>query len=158
MFVGGGYDAGGDDGDGLKSNGVRTGYAGYEYYNYKQENSTSTNKKIGAGVYMFDADNGDLLWYTDSTNDANVKNTDLNYSVVSQIKTVDRNNDGVVDHLYFGDLSGQAFRVDFKNDGASTFTAQVNKILDIHKTDGTSPRFYLPPVFTAHRSAGQAEG
>jgi len=158
MFVGGGYDAGGDDGDGLKSNGVRTGYAGYEYYNYKQENSTSTNKRIGAGVYMFDADNGDLLWYTDSTNDANVKNTDLNYSVVSQIKTVDRNNDGVVDHLYFGDLSGQTFRVDFKNDGASTFTAQVNKILDIHKTDGTSPRFYLPPVFTAHRSAGQAEG
>jgi type IV pilus assembly protein PilY1 len=37
----------------------------------------------------------------------------MNYSIVSEIKTVDRNNDGLIDHLYFGDLRGQAFRVDF---------------------------------------------
>lgn len=153
MLVGGGYDAGGEDGDGLYSNGVRTGYAGYESYNYKQENSTSANKSIGAGVYMFDADNGDLLWTADSSANANLK-----YSVASEIKTVDRNNDGVVDHLYFGDLAGQAFRVDFKNDGASTFSAQATRILDLHQTDGTSPRFYTTPVFTAHRSAGKTEG
>lgn len=155
MFVGGGYDAGGADGDGLfDANGVRTGYAGYEKFNYKQENSTSTKKQIGSGVYMFDADTGELLWNADSTT-----NPALKYSVASSIKTVDRNNDGIIDHLYFGDLAGQAFRVDFKNDGSkTTFTAQVTKILDLHKIDGTSPRFYLPPTFTAHKSAGQIEG
>lgn len=149
MIVGGGYDAGGVDGDGLKVNGIRTGYAGYEIYNYKQENATSTNKKIGAGVYIFDADTGDLLWNADSST-----NDHLKYSVVSQIRTVDRNNDGVIDHLYFGDLAGQAFRVDFKNDGATTFTAQANRILNLYQNNGTSPRFYTMPAFTAHYSAG----
>ncbi|WP_334113640.1 hypothetical protein [Acinetobacter parvus] len=174
MFVGGGYDAGGDDGDGLKANGIRTGYAGYEYYNYKQENATSTNKKIGAGVYMFDANNGDLLWYADAitptmptdSNDeefetaktiSHLTNSDLKYSVASEIKTVDRNNDGMVDHIYFGDLAGQAFRIDFNRD-KTAFNSQGTKILNLHKTDGTSPRFYLPPVFTAHYSAGKKEG
>lgn len=166
MFVGGGYDAGGDHGDGLFANGIRTGYAGYEHYNYKQEN------KKGSGVYMFDADNGDLLWYADSSassSDTGVEhasNANLKYSVASDVKTVDRNNDGVVDHLYFGDLAGQAFRVDFKNDGnKDSFDSQVTQILNLQTQDsatqlynGTAPRFYMAPVFTAHHSAGKKEG
>lgn len=159
MLVGGGYDAGGADGDGLfDANGVRTGYAGYEKFDYKQENSTSTKKTIGSGVYMFDADTGDLLWNAGSNSDANLINSDLKYSVVSEIKTVDRNNDGIIDHLYFGDLAGQAFRVDFKNDGGNTFTTQINKVLNLYNANGKSPRFYLPPTFTAHKSAGTPEG
>lgn len=169
MFVGGGYDAGGDQGDGLYADGIRTGYAGYEKYNYQQVN------KKGSGVYMFDADTGDLLWYADSatsvpanpssgstvTDEAipHVTNVDMQYSVASDIKTIDRNNDGIVDHLYFGDLAGQAFRVDFKNDGVKdAFNAQVTKILNLHQTDGTSPRFYMAPTFTAHYSAHKKEG
>ncbi len=175
MIVGGGYDAGGSYGDGLYSqNGIRTGYEGYEKHNYIQ-----TNKR-GAGVYMFDADNGDLLWYADSNSETTLSNTtttpesslgtsdvkhstnsDLKYSVATEIKTVDRDNNGVIDHIYFGDLSGQAFRVDLKNDGTTTshnFTTRVTKILDLHKADGTSPRFYLPPVFTAHQSSSKKEG
>lgn len=170
MFVGGGYDAGGPNGDGTyDANGVRTGYAGYEKYNYKQD--LEGNNEIGSGIYMFDADNGDLLWYASKTKhsvtaeegddtsylqpDEHTKNDDLKYSVVSEIKTVDRNNDGVVDHLYFGDLAGQAFRVDLnkpEND-KYIFKPQITRILDLHESDGTSPRFYLPPVFTAHHSA-----
>jgi len=169
MFVGGGYDAGGTGGDGTWANGIRTGYAGYEHYNYNQDN------KRGAGVYMFDADKGDLLWYADanaepdtetptsgtgtSTTEAipHLVNNALKYSVASEIKTVDRNNDGMVDHIYFGDLAGQAFRVDFAR-SKEKFNTQGTKILNVHQTDGTSPRFYLPPVFTAHHSAGKKEG
>lgn len=169
MFVGGGYDAGGPEGDGLYENGVRSGYGGYEYHDYKQAqvscaagNLKCSTDSRGSGVYMFDANNGDLLWYADSTNGENgidhVKNEDLKYSVVSEIKTIDRNNDGVVDHIYFGDLAGQAFRIDFKNAGGSTFDSQVTKILNLHKTDGKSPRFYYMPTFTAHHSAGKLEG
>ena len=157
MFVGGGYDAGGPNGDGLWTGNTRVGYAGYEAPKYKQEESSETKKTIGSGVYMFDADNGDLLWHANSTS-ADLSNADLKYSVVSEIKTVDRNNDGYVDHLYFGDLAGQGFRVDFKNDGASKFNAQINKVLNLKKTDGTSPRFYVAPTFTAHRSDGKTEG
>ncbi|RPE29892.1 hypothetical protein EC846_2474 [Acinetobacter sp. BIGb0102] len=170
MFVGGGYDAGGDHGDGLWSNGIRTGYAGYEQYNYEQENQR------GSGVYMFDADSGDLLWYANTTVDSeeststpedggsstveaipHISHNDLKYSVVSEIKTVDRNNDGMVDHIYFGDLAGQAFRVDFSRN-TDKFNSQITKILDLHQADGTSPRFYYSPVFTAHHSSDQLEG
>lgn len=169
MFVGGGYDAGGADGDGLRdANSVRTGYAGYENYNYQQ------NNEIGAGVYMFDADNGDLLWYTSKTKQSEVdtadvnylqpdkytNNDDLKYSVATEIKTVDRNNDGIVDHLYFGDLAGQGFRVDLNkpSDNGYAFDPQVTRILNLNNTNGKSPRFYYPAVFTAHHSAGKTEG
>lgn len=176
MFIGGGYDAGGTDGNGLfDAQGRRTGFAGYEYYNYKQAQGScspkvdgsvdltcSTGKK-GSGIYMFDADNGDLLWYADSNSTSattgveHLSDTDLKYSVVSEIKTVDRNGDGVVDHLYFGDLAGQAFRVDFKNDSVG-FDSQITKVLNLHKANGTSPRFYMAPTFTAHHSSTKVEG
>ncbi|WP_249449788.1 hypothetical protein [Acinetobacter sp. AR2-3] len=169
MFVGGGYDAGGVNGDGLRDvNGVRTGYDGYEKYDYKQDN------EIGAGVYMFDADNGDLLWYSSKTKatavdtddikysqpDKYTQDDNLQYSVVSEIKTVDRNNDGIVDHLYFGDLAGQAFRVDLNRpaDHGYTFEPQVTRILNLNNSNGKSPRFYLQPVFTAHHSTSKTEG
>ena len=165
MIVGGGYDAGSTDGltadgDGLYTtktvNGhlvkdKRNGYAGYENADYIQ------NNKIGAGVYMFDADNGDLLWsvsgnntVTTTTDKTNLKlngsAANMNFSVVSDIKTVDRNNDGLVDHLYFGDLNGQAFRVDFAPTDKA-FNSQVNRILDL---SATHKRFYAAPTFTIH--------
>ena len=167
MIVGGGYDAGSTeglvaDGDGLYSTtpidgklvkNKRNGYAGYENADYDQIN------KIGAGVYMFDADNGDLLWSvsgnntsTTTTGTKNLKlagnsgTVNMNYSIVSEIKTVDRNNDGLIDHLYFGDLRGQAFRVDF-SPSTSAFESQVNRILDLTES---RKRFYNPPTFTIH--------
>lgn len=167
MFVGGGYDAGGTEGDGLRNaNGVRTAYEGYEKYDYAQTN------EIGSGVYMFDADNGDLLWYASKTKhsstdkdknsqpEKHTSDANLQYSVVSEIKTVDRNNDGIVDHLYFGDLAGQTFRVDLNKPSGTKFDfdPQVTRILNLHNTNNKSPRFYLPPVFTAHHSVSKTEG
>jgi type IV pilus assembly protein PilY1 len=167
MIVGGGYDAGSTtgleaDGDGIYTTKTvggklvkdkRDGYGGYEAADYTQTN------KIGAGVYMFDADNGDLLWSVSGNNTAtttsgtknlklagNGSTVNMNYSIVSEIKTVDRNNDGLIDHLYFGDLRGQAFRVDF-SPSTSGFKSQVNRILDL---SATRKRFYNAPTFTIH--------
>ena len=167
MIVGGGYDAGSTtgleaDGDGIYTTKTvgsklvkdkRDGYGGYEAADYTQTN------KIGAGVYMFDADNGDLLWSVSGNNTAtttsgtknltlagNGNTVNMNYSIVSEIKTVDRNNDGLIDHLYFGDLRGQAFRVDF-SPSTNGFKSQVNRILDL---SATRKRFYNAPTFTIH--------
>lgn len=136
MIVGGGYDA------------------GYESPTYDQD--SAEEKKIGAGVYMFDADNGNLLWSvsgnydSSTTGDRNLKlagdTIGMDYSIVSSIKTVDRNNDGLIDHLYFGDLRGQAFRVDF-NPSKTEFESQVTKILDLKFS---KRRFYEQPTFTIH--------
>ncbi|WP_315077626.1 PilC/PilY family type IV pilus protein [Acinetobacter guillouiae] len=158
MFVGGGYDAGGIDGDAHNTAGVKEAYFGYENDTYNQ------TSKIGGGVYMFDADNGNLLWWGSAnattaqgastfTNDPNLK-----YSVVSEIRTEDRDNDGLADHLYFGDLGGQVFRIDLDNNAGSD-TALVKTprlLLNLNSsTAGTSPRFYEMPAFSTYKQAGQ---
>lgn len=146
MFVGGGYDP------------------GYESENYNQDTNT-TNPKRGAGVYMFDALNGDLLWWasdnataispaTATTGVIALKNANLKYSVVSEIKTADRNNDGLVDNLYFGDLGGQVFRVDINNNASTigAFATRVVRLLNVRETSGEkSPRFYAAPGFSIYK-------
>ncbi|WP_151961564.1 pilus assembly protein [Acinetobacter bereziniae] len=158
MFVGGGYDAGGVDGDARDAEGVKQAYSGYENDTYNQTN------KIGGGIYMFDADNGDLLWWGSAnatsaqgaslyTNDSNLK-----YSVVSEIRTEDRDNDGLADHLYFGDLGGQVFRIDLDNNSGSnsSLVKKSRLLLNLNSaTAGASPRFYEMPAFSTYKQAGQ---
>ena len=160
MFVGGGYDAGGDDGD-ARTNGVKGTYAGYEDHNYNQTN------KIGAGVYMFDADNGDLLWWASANasstsggaTDNGVIATEydaLKYSVTSQIRTVDRDGDDLIDHIYFGDLGGQLFRVDFDNTQTTKEAVPKTPVLLLNLNDAEkSPRFYDTPSFSLYSSSGE---
>ena len=142
MFVGGGYDA------------------GYENADYNQETTIGG----GAGVYMFDAKNGDLLWWTSanatdafgasSYTDASDEDINMKYSVVSQINAIDRDNDGLVDNLYFGDLAGQGFRVDINNQTAdsSNFAKHVVRLFSANTTGGESPRFYEMPSVSIHES------
>ncbi|WP_146196623.1 PilC/PilY family type IV pilus protein, partial [Acinetobacter stercoris] len=153
MFVGGGYDA---EGSGSDANSTDK-YKGYEYDDYNQTN------KIGAGVYMFDAENGDLLWWasanaSDSVN--SIRNDDLKYSVVSQINALDRNADGLVDHLYFGDLGGQVWRIDLNNkvgENTKLFARTPTRILNLHNSlnPAASPRFYEAPAFSTYIGDGE---
>lgn len=142
MFVGGGYDT--------------------NYENSADYLPSSSYIDQGAGVYMFDANDGSLLWWTSanagSSNTAANKTyaADMKRSVVSSIKTVDRNSDGLVDHLYFGDLGGQVWRVDLNastkagvaTDGEN-FATRVVRILDM-SGETKPPRFYNTPAFTIH--------
>ncbi|WP_180111952.1 PilC/PilY family type IV pilus protein [Acinetobacter sp. YH12136] len=161
MFVGGGYDAGGVDGDARDSSRVKGIYGGYENHDYNQSNQK------GAGVYMFDADDGDLLWWasnnapeTSATTVAEgvitTKHSNLQYSVTSQIRTVDRDGDELIDHIYFGDLGGQLFRIDFDNKqnviGAVPQTPV--RLLDLNAAE-KSPRFYDMPSFSLYSSSGE---
>ena len=142
MFVGGGYDA------------------GYESADYNQNTTTGS----GAGVYMFDANTGDLLWWTSANakalggaeayTDASASTINMKYSVVSQINAIDRDNDGLVDHLYFGDLGGQAFRVDLNNAATqkSNFSKRVVRLFTQNLSSGASPRFYEMPSVSIHQA------
>ncbi|MBK0064782.1 MULTISPECIES: pilus assembly protein PilY [unclassified Acinetobacter] len=152
MFVGGGYDT------------------GYESDGYDQ-----TNKK-GAGIYMFSAEDsvdkngntikaGTLLWWssanantsTGSTLPIGTNNENLKYSVVSEIRTVDRNGDDLIDHLYFGDLGGQLFRIDLDNNASSltSFAKTPVRLLNLHENSGKSPRFYDMPGFSIYSNNGE---
>lgn len=153
MFVGGGYDN------------------GYESDSYDQTTAT------GAGVYMFRVEDetdggagkaGDLLWWASSNATSSsatttngtigTNNSQLKYSVVSQIRAVDRNGDDLVDHLYFGDLGGQVFRIDLNNHAAAqgAFATRVQRILDLNTNTaaGKRPRFYDMPAFSLYSNNG----
>lgn len=153
MIVGGGYDNLGQN-------------QGYEEPKYPQ----NTEERLGAGVYMFDADNGDLLWWA-SSNVAKASEgikadsqgtiahyvKDMGYSVVSTIKTVDRDGDKLTDHLYFGDLGGQVWRVDFNNfrNAEQPFATHIVRLLNETSSEaGKQPRFYVQPTFSIYRTPG----
>lgn len=164
MIVGGGYDP---------------------VYDSVTHKSNTTTK--GNGVYIFAAEQaktttgsidttmpaaGTLLWWGSSSatdalaNNSNdtrkTNNSNLKYSVVSEIKAIDRDSDGFVDNFYFGDLGGQVFRVDIDNASSGTVgTATKNMVVkriqrianfitDAERSTRAAPRFYQTPTFTVH--------
>lgn len=153
MFVGGGYDAGGANGDGLfNDDGSRKSYGGYENRDYQQTNGQ------GAGVYMFDALTGKLLWWTSANKVSNnngvqyTESSDMKYSIPSEIKAVDTTGNGLINHLYFGDLGGQVWRIDLNNsESPSNFARTPVKILNLNNSQ-YSPRFYEKPAYTSYAS------
>ena len=109
---------------------------------------------------------GKLLWWANNsgTGSSNTsrsaslqysKADDLKHSVVTQIRTLDRNYDGLTDHIYFADLGGQVWRADINNN-ADTNNFKVDrvvKVLDVSDQVGTStddapPRIYERPLIT----------
>lgn len=153
MIVGGGYDECYEDPRFvLKSSG---------------DNTTCANKTIAKGnaVYIVDALTGERLWWASNTG-ANGTNTNLKHSIVSGISAVDGDNDGLADHLYFGDLGGQVFRIDLNNNTTTSSSATATGVrvvrmanlatttAGVEFTNGDNPRFYETPTVTVHRDLG----
>lgn len=115
----------------------------------------------GNAVYIIDAKTGARLWWASSSTGANTSNSNMKHSIVSRISAIDRDGDGLTDHLYFGDLGGQVFRADLNNTiGTSTanFGKRVVRLANLATTDtgaaltlGKNPRFYEAPTVTIHR-------
>ncbi|NCP64500.1 MAG: pilus assembly protein PilY [Paraglaciecola sp.] len=72
---------------------------------------------IGNAVFIVDAQTGALIWSA-SNADANLNLDTMTYSIPARISVIDRENDGVADHMYVADMGGQLFRLDIHN-GAS---------------------------------------
>ncbi|WP_180180614.1 PilC/PilY family type IV pilus protein [Acinetobacter sp. YH01021] len=112
----------------------------------------------GNAIYIVNADTGDLIWWA-SNKDGDTNNSFMKHSIVSRIATLDRDGDGLVDNLYFGDLGGQVFRADLNNTSGSVLGKRVVLIADLSTgkdvngttlTAGNQPRFYQPPTLTVH--------
>lgn len=142
MIVGGGYDR-----------------------QYEAPTFTNTTGNVkGNGVYIFDAENGKLLWWGSSnaankdgiaTGGAETTISDMVNSIPSRVKTVDRDGDGLVDHLYVGDLGGKVFRIDLNPnhkaaDSKKKFVLNAFTFADAKEPNKNPPRFYEAPTFTMH--------
>lgn len=138
-------------------------------YDMKYEDPTFTNSSSGNvkgnGIYIFDAENGKLLWWGSSnagnqdgtaTGGVETKIDSMVNSIPSRVKTVDRDGDGLVDHLYVGDLGGKVFRVDLNpshkaNDVDNKFVLNAFEFADAKEAGKNHPpRFYEAPTFTIH--------
>ena len=138
MVVGGGY------------------HRGYENPEY---NADDIGVKKGAGVYIFKASDGDLLWWggvnakADKGSETHTTNTDMKYSIVSQVNAIDRDSDGLLDNLYFGDLGGQIFRIDINNNARNKNNTvhRITKLYGFSETNKIKPRFYEMPSFSVEK-------
>lgn len=121
--------------------------------------SCKKSEALGNAVYIIDAETGERIWWTSHTG-SNKDNTDLKHSVATRISTLDRDGDNLVDHLYFGDLGGQVFRIDLNNKkdtATASFGHNVIRLANLATTEsgtaitnGDAPRFYQPPTITIH--------
>ena len=100
---------------------------------------------VGNSVYIIDAENGQLLWSA-SNADANLVLSDMQYSIPARISVVDRDKDGLADHLYVADMGGQMFRLDIYN-GASADDLVKGGLIGTFggDTEADNRRFYYGP-------------
>ena len=69
---------------------------------------------VGNAVYIVDADTGALLWKASNLG-ADLNLSAMQYSIPARISVIDRDNDGLADHMYVVDMGGQLFRLDIYN-------------------------------------------
>lgn len=106
---------------------------------------TRSADTVGNAVFIVDADTGTLLWSaSDSGADLNL--SDMIYSVPARISAVDRDTDGLADHLYVADMGGQIFRLDIHNgeSGADFITGGLLATLG-GDAAADNRRFYYGP-------------
>ena len=159
MIVGGGYD------QCYENPSFKLGGSGLSYPSGCDGRATAK----GNAVYIVDAEDGSLIWSATYNSSANAADGTkyLKHSIVSRISTLDRNSDGLVDHLYFGDLGGQVFRIDLNNNAAdkSTLGKRVVRLANLASAitdtgyiatssntylDENAPRLYEPVTVTIH--------
>ena len=82
---------------------------------------------VGAGGYGSNDDMGEpgfdelgeLIWWASDDNEANVVVSNMKHSIPAKIKAIDKDDDGLTDRLYVGDMGGQVFRVSINNNASS---------------------------------------
>lgn len=119
-------------------------------YDMKYENPqfVPTSAARGSSIYITDAKTGAKLWSW---------NNPQNHSIVAGVTPLDRDNDGLFDHLYFADLGGNVFRADFVNSKTQSFSnVRVVRVLNASNTATAVAmpyRFYNRPVVSFYRDS-----
>jgi len=126
-------------------------------------NPSSSTEMQGNAIYILDAKTGERLLTVGRTG-ADLNNANMRHSVVGRVKTLDRDADGLADHIYFADLGGQVFRVDLQNapkTSVANFGTRVVRLANLSAANGTGtppPRFYEAPLVTLHDAGSKRFG
>jgi type IV pilus assembly protein PilY1 len=108
-------------------------------YDENQDRKTVTkDDRRGRAIYVVDVQTGDQLWRWDYGRDSNMR-----YSIPSDISRVDTNGDGYTDRLYVGDMGGSIWRFDI---GDPDTNAWSGRVFFNTSTNGKRKIFYAPDV------------
>ncbi len=108
-------------------------------YDENQDNLPVTaNDTKGRAVYVIDVLTGSLLWSY-----SYAKNSNMKYSIPSDISRVDTNGDGKIDRLYVGDMGGQVWRFDIGDPDSTKWTAKI--IFDSNPGSSNKRKIFYPP-------------
>lgn len=108
-------------------------------YDENQDNIPVTvNDTKGRAVYVIDVLTGSLLWSYSRAQNSNMK-----YSIPSDIARVDTSGDGKIDRLYVGDMGGQVWRFDIGDPDSAKWTAKI--IFDSNPGSSNKRKIFYPP-------------
>jgi type IV pilus assembly protein PilY1 len=139
---------------------------GLDYSTYEIGGSSvvASTGNLGNAVYMVDAATGNLVWSAASggaTGSSYTSVSQMQYSVPGSVRVMDKNADRMADHLYFGDVGGQLFRVDIDNtSSAPRLVKRVAPLAKLGAAETSSKandrRIYeMPAVAYVKDSAGK---
>lgn len=106
-----------------------------QYQNNTYPNRSSADEK-GNTIYAVHAETGALVW--------SASTADMKWAIPGSIAIANLDSDGITDHLYFGDLGGQVFRVDI--DPSKERNHSVNLIAQLGGEGEDHRRFYEQPA------------
>lgn len=107
-------------------------------YDINKDNSgIGTGDSVGKAVYLVDAESGNHLWSTTST--------DFTDSIPSSISSLDSSGNGMADRLYFGDTGGNVWRVDMPDTDTTEFSMFKLASFNDDTTNSGDIRFFNEP-------------
>ena len=100
---------------------------------------------VGRSIFIVDATNGSLLWTPDM--DTQSDYSEMVYSMPSDPRLLDVDDDGLVDQIYIGDMGGQLWRFDLKNDTSTAADSVTGGRIASLSGQGiaNNRRFFYPP-------------
>ena len=120
-------------------------------YDENQDNDPVTAQDSkGRAVYVVDILTGSLVWRYSYT-----ENSEMQYSIPSDITKVDLNGDGKIDRLYAGDLGGRLWRFDIGDPDTAKWSAKI--IFNANPGASDHRKIFHPPDVTLEKDEGNYE-
>ena len=120
-------------------------------YDSNQDNDPlSLDDTKGRAIYVVDVLTGSLVWSYSHTD-----NSEMAYSIPSDIQKVDTNGDGKIDRLYVGDMGGQIWRFDIGDPYTANWTGKI--IFKSNTGPSEKRKIFFPPDVTLEKDSGNYE-